>query len=128
MLECIQNEFLEKQDDIILFKFDHEWHNIDFKLLETVIKRNKHNTCKPNKYFHSFLLRKMDSIFLSIIKENPDYMKIALINLFRSKNHNSQIRFLSDMPSIIDIMKIILYLPKIKFLKCALGFNDKKNR
>jgi len=92
------------------------------------IKRNEHNTCKPNKYFHSFLLRKMDSIFLSIIKENPDYMKTALLNLFRSKNHNSQIRFLSDMPGIIDIIKIILYLPKKKFLKYALGFHDKKNR
>ena len=92
------------------------------------IEIGKNNTYKINKYFHSFILRKMDSIFLKIIKENPAYMKSALLLLFRGKNHNSQIKFLSDIPGIIDIIKIILRLPKLKFLKYALGLHDKKNR
>jgi len=92
------------------------------------IKIGKNTKYKSNKYFHSFVLRKMDSIFLKMIKENPAYMKAALISLFRGKNHNSQIKFLSDIPGIIDIIKIILFLPKLKFLKYALGLNDKKNR
>tara|TARA_B110000285_G_scaffold183678_1_gene207936 strand:- start:183 stop:761 length:579 start_codon:yes stop_codon:yes gene_type:complete len=92
------------------------------------IEIGKNTKYKTNKYFHSFVLRKMDSIFLKMIKENPAYMKAALISLFRGKNHNSQIKFLSDIPGIIDIIKIILRLPKLKFLKYALGLNDKKNR
>ena len=101
------------------------------KQLDRITERieiGKNKTYKTDKYFHSFVLRKMDSIFLKIIKENPAYMKAALISLFRGKNHNSQIKFLSDIPGIIDIIKIIIRLPKLKFLKYALGLNDKKNR
>jgi lycopene beta-cyclase len=92
------------------------------------IEIGQNNACRTDKYFHSFVLRKMDSIFLKIIKENPAYMKAALISLFSGKNHNPQIKFLSDIPDIIDIIKIIIHLPKLKFLKYALGLNDKKNR
>lgn len=83
---------------------------------------------KINKHFHKFILRKMDSIFLRIISRNPDYMKIALMDLFRTSSHKAQIRFLSDMPSIFDIMKIIFYLPKLKFLLYALGIREKNDK
>ena len=80
---------------------------------------------KAKKNFHPFVLRKMDDVFLNIVSENPNYMKNALMILFGSKSHESQIRFLSDVPSILDIFKIILYLPKIEFLKYLFGFGGK---
>ena len=59
----------------------------------------------------------MDEVFLKIVNEEPRQMKNALIKLFSSNNNDAQIRFLSDIPSIIDIVKIILLLPKKIFLK-----------
>jgi len=50
------------------------------------------------------------------------------MNLFDSKSHESQIRFLSDTPSILDIFKIIFYLPKIEFLKYSFGFGGKNGK
>ena len=81
---------------------------------------------ESKKYFHSILLRKMDAVFLEIISNNPEYMKNALMDLFRTKKHNPQIRFLSDTPTIFDILKIIIYLPKIKFMQYALGIKKFK--
>ncbi len=72
---------------------------------------------KIKKNYHSFLLRKMDKVFLEIVKQEPRQMKKALIKLFSSNNQDAQIRFLSDIPSIIDIVKILLLLPKKIFLK-----------
>ena len=54
-------------------------------------------------------------------------MKGALIKLFSSKNHDAQIRFLSDIPNIFDLIKVIILLPKIKFLKYSLGFMRKND-
>ncbi len=82
---------------------------------------------KIKKNFHPFILRKMDKVFLSIVSNNPNYMKYALMKLFRSRSHESQIRFLSDVPNIIDICKIVFYLPKIEFLKYAFGFRGKND-
>ena len=70
----------------------------------------------------------MDNIFLKILSRNPSYMKKALMCLFRTKSHNSQIRFLSDTPSFIDIIKIIMYLPKVKFLYYSLKRKDKNDK
>ena len=72
---------------------------------------------KIKKNYHSFLLRKMDKVFLEIVKQEPRQMKKALIKLFSSNNQDAQIRFLSDIPSTIDIVKILLLLPKKIFLK-----------
>ena len=82
---------------------------------------------ESKKYFHSILLRKMDAVFLEIISNHPEYMKNALMDLFRTKKHNPQIRFLSDTPTILDILKIIIYLPKIKFMQYALGIKKNLN-
>ena len=83
---------------------------------------------KIRKNFHPFLLRKMDEIFLRIVSNNPNYMKHALMSLFRSRSHESQIRFLSDVPNIIDICKIVFYLPKVEFLKFTFGFGGKNGK
>ena len=81
----------------------------------------------PKKNFHSYLLRKMDQVFLDIVDNDPDFMKGALIKLFSSKIHDAQIRFLSDIPNIFDLIKVIILLPKIKFLKYSLGFMRKND-
>ena len=86
--------------------------NIINHLPDIISKRRK-----IKKNYHSFILRKMDEVFLKIVNEEPRQMKNALIKLFSSNNNDAQIRFLSDIPSIIDIVKIILLLPKKIFLK-----------
>ena len=92
------------------------------------IMKNLNNLNKIKKYHHSYILRKMDNIFLKILKDNPGYIKKALIKLFKSKDQVAQIKFLSDIPSIVDILKILIYLPKKKFLLYSLGIqkNDDK--
>jgi len=91
-----------------------------------IIPNIKSSQIKRN--FHPLILRKMDSVFLNIISRNPNYMKYALMKLFKSKKHDSQIRFLSDIPNLIDILKIIFFLPKIKFLIYALGFKERHDK
>ena len=90
--------------------------------------KNLNNLNKIKKYHHSYILRKMDNIFLKILKDNPGYIKKALIKLFKSKDQVAQIKFLSDIPSSVDILKILIYLPKKKFLLYSLGIqkNDDK--
>ena len=51
-----------------------------------------------------------------------------LIKLFSSKNSMTQIKFLSDIPNIVDIIKILIYLPKKKFLQYALGIHKNENK
>ena len=82
---------------------------------------------KIKKNYHSFLLRKMDKVFLEIVKQEPRQMKKALIQLFSSNNHDAQIRFLSDIPSIIDIVKILILLPKKIFLKYSFIYRAKND-
>ena len=94
-------------------------------LIKKILKNDKN--IRTRKNFHSLLLRKMDSVYLNIVKDDPAYMKSALIKLFKTKHHNAQIRFLSDIPSILDIIKIIFYLPKKKFLLYAIGIKEKND-
>ena len=68
----------------------------------------------------SKILRKMDSILLRIIKNEPKKAKNIIFNMFSLNNHQTIIRFLSDIPSIFDILKIIINMPKIIFIKYAL--------
>ena len=92
------------------------------------IMQNLSKVKKIKKYHHNFILRKMDDIFLKILKDDPEYIKKALIKLFSSKNSITQIKFLSDIPNIVDIIKILIYLPKKKFLQYALGIHKNENK
>jgi len=94
------------------------------KYLPDIIAKNK----KVNKNYHSYLLRKMDKVFLEIVKKEPENMKYALIKLFSSKNHDAQIRFLSDIPRFTDILKIIFLLPKKIFLKYSITQREKDDK
>ena len=70
----------------------------------------------------------MDKVFLEIVKKEPENMKNALIKLFSSKNHDAQIRFLSDIPRFTDIIKIIFLLPKKIFLKYSITQREKDDK
>ena len=65
-------------------------------------------------------LRKMDGILLDIIKNEPKKAKNIIYRMFSSNNHQTIIRFLSDIPSIFDILRIIVNMPKIIFIKYAI--------
>ena len=68
----------------------------------------------------SKVLRKMDGILLDIIKNEPKKAKNIIYRMFSSNNHQTIIRFLSDIPSIFDILRIIVNMPKIIFIKYAI--------
>ena len=73
-----------------------------------------------SRTFKNVILRKMDNILLMIIKDRPVYSKSILFRLFERNEDNRIIRFLSDAPSIIDILIIIWNMPKIIFIKYAI--------
>lgn len=66
------------------------------------------------------ILRKMDGILLRIIKNEPKKAKDIISNMFASNNDQVIIRFLSDIPSIFDILRIIINMPKVIFIKYAI--------
>ena len=66
------------------------------------------------------ILRKMDGILLRIIKNEPKQAKNIIFKMFTSNNHQTIIRFLSDIPSIFDILRIIINMPKLIFIKYAI--------
>ena len=81
---------------------------------------NKIPTVNPLKTLTWKILRKMDHVLLKIIFNEPMMSKDIMFNLFKKNNSNSVIRFLSDKPSIRDILKIILNMPKLIFINYAI--------
>lgn len=69
------------------------------------------------EYSHNPTLDFFDKIFLRVIKNYPDKSNHLFLNLFKKSRHSSLIRFLSDKPSWLDILNIILSMPKILMLK-----------
>ena len=91
------------------------------KQSEYLVRRIKNLGAKnPLLTTKSKILRIMDSILLRIIKNEPKKAKNIIFNMFSSNNHQTIIRFLSDIPSIFDILKIIVNMPKIIFIKYAI--------
>jgi lycopene beta-cyclase len=66
------------------------------------------------------ILRKMDGILLRIIKNEPKQAKNIIFKMFTLNNDQTIIRFLSDIPSIFDILRIIINMPKLIFIKYAI--------
>ena len=77
-------------------------------------------TENPLKTIRWRVLRKMDHILLKIIFNHPRISKVIMFNLFKKNDSNSVIRFLSDKPTTIDILKIILNMPKLIFINYAI--------
>ena len=78
------------------------------------------NSKNPLLTIKAKVLRKMDGILLRIIKNEPKQAKHIIFKMFTSNNHQTIIRFLSDIPSIFDILRIIINMPKIIFIKYAI--------
>ena len=78
-----------------------------------------HST-NPLLTFKAKILRKMDGILLRIIRNEPEEAKNIIFKMFTLNNDQTIIRFLSDIPSIFDILRIIINMPKIIFIKYAI--------
>ena len=85
---------------------------IDY-LVKNIDTKNYNFRYKP----HSKYLLFMDKIYLSIIENDAKKGKIITFRMFEKINRNTVIKFLSDIPTITDIFKIIFSLPKLIFIK-----------
>jgi len=91
------------------------------KQSEFFVKRiNGIHSTNPLLTIKAKILRKMDSILLRIIRNEPKKAKDIISNMFASNNDQVIIRFLSDIPSIFDILRIIINMPKVIFIKYAI--------
>ena len=91
------------------------------KQSEFFVKRiNGIHSINPLLTIKAKILRKMDGILLGIIRNEPKKAKDIISNMFASNNDQVIIRFLSDIPSIFDILRIIINMPKVIFIKYAI--------
>ena len=63
------------------------------------------------------ILALMDNVFLRVIEQNPELGPIIFERLLARVPPLRFLRFMDDRPSFIDVMSIIISLPKIPFLK-----------
>jgi len=71
----------------------------------------------------SFLIRKMDDIFLNVIRNNPELGPELFIDLFAKVHSKKLIRFLSDTGNLLDYFAVIKALPAAPFLKHIFDFS-----
>ena len=72
------------------------------------------------KTLKSKILRKMDNLLLMIIRDHPSESKKILFEMFKRNKAKRIIRFLSDTPTVTDIISIIWNMPKVMFIKYAI--------
>lgn len=65
----------------------------------------------------SFLLKKMDDIFLRVIRNNPELGPVLFVALFSRVDSKRMIRFLSDQGRLLDYLAVVKALPAGPFLK-----------
>ena len=70
----------------------------------------------------SYLLRKMDDIFLSVIRRNPNLGPKLFMDLFAKVDSKRLIRFLSDKGHFLDYFAVMRALPASPFLKEIVKF------
>jgi len=70
----------------------------------------------------SFLLRKMDDIFLNVIRNNPELGPELFVDLFTKVDSRKLVRFLSDRGHLSDYLAIVKALPATPFLKDIFSF------
>lgn len=81
-----------------------------------IVKLNEVNH-KYYQYKQDKFLNWLDSIFLKVIYFYPDQGPYLFMQLFSRVNMPSLIRFLSDKPSILDLIKVLWSMPKILMIK-----------
>ncbi len=67
----------------------------------------------------SFIARKMDAIFLDVIRNHPDLGPELFMRLFSKVSSEKLIRFLSDQGLLSDYLAVIFALPSALFIKSA---------
>ncbi|MBT8614730.1 hypothetical protein G6652_03075 [Polynucleobacter paneuropaeus] len=65
----------------------------------------------------SFLLSKMDTIFLNVLRNNPEMGSSLFMDMFSKVSHPRLIRFLSDHGGLLDYLAVVTALPPLPFLK-----------
>jgi lycopene beta-cyclase len=73
----------------------------------------------------SFLLSKMDNIFLNVLRNNPEMGSSLFMDMFTKVSHPRLIRFLSDHGGILDYLAVVTALPPLPFLKEVFRFSKK---
>ena len=81
-----------------------------------IVQLNEANH-KYYQYKQDKFLNWLDSIFLKVIYFYPDQGPYLFMQLFSRVNMPSLIRFLSDKPSILDLIKVLWSMPKILMIK-----------
>ena len=94
--------------------------NIQKQTDEYIKKLNGETYIEYPNTFKSKVLRKMDNVLLQIIKYQPVASKNILYRMFECNDSQRVIRFLSEKPSLIDILIIVWNMPKIIFIKYAI--------
>ena len=64
-----------------------------------------------------FIQRKMDSIFLKVLREKPELGPMLFMSLFGKVDSKRVIRFLSDQSQLFDYLAVIQALPAAPFLQ-----------
>lgn len=72
------------------------------------------------------VLRFMDLLFLNVIHRYPHLTPTVFARLFGSVKTPSFIRFMVDRPQIIDVVRVVMALPKIPFLNVLIRPRIKK--
>ena len=88
-----------------------------------IIKLNAMNH-KYYQYNQNWLLNWLDSIFLKVIYFYPKQSPDLFMQLFSKVSMPSLIRFLSDKPTIIDVIKVLWGMPKKLMIKGLQKNND----
>nr|AAY90026.1 predicted lycopene cyclase [uncultured bacterium BAC13K9BAC] len=94
--------------------------NIQKQTDEYIKKLNGDTYTEYSDTFRSRVLRKMDNVLLQIIKDHPMVSKNILYRMFKCNDSKRVIRFLSDKPTLLDILLIVWNMPKLIFIKYAI--------
>ena len=81
---------------------------------------NGKSVSNPLDTFKRRILRYMDGIILQIINDKPVEASKIIHRMFQKNNSVTLIKFLSDIPSFFDIIRIISNMPKMIFIKYAI--------
>ena len=65
----------------------------------------------------SWVIRKMDKIFLRVLERYPERGAEIFVRLFSMRDPRSVIRFMNDEPTFMDIVRIMCVLPSGIFIK-----------
>ena len=93
----------------------YAFSNIQFWAAKSAERFSKGKPIKP--YKQSKTIRFLDSLFLGVLKANPEQNVSIFIRMGERLSGDVFARFLSQKAKAIDILKIIMSMPKLIFIK-----------